>query len=75
MELIREEELGTIVGGNNWGNAVNSAMKGAARGIGICSPLGPWGMAGCGVVGGLAGGYVGYHKKSIIKSIRKHIHF
>ncbi|WP_241690593.1 hypothetical protein [Ligilactobacillus salivarius] len=35
--VVKVEELSTIVGGNNWGNAFISALGGATEGIKVCN--------------------------------------
>ncbi|OCW62333.1 bacteriocin [Limosilactobacillus reuteri] len=61
MKKIEQNQLKQIIGGNKWGDATIGAMEGAAMGIKVCRPAGPWAMAGCGIVGAGVKGYLNYH--------------
>ena len=59
--VVKVEELSTIVGGNNQGNAFIGALGGSTEGIKVCKQFGPWVTTGCGIVGAGAGAWIGYH--------------
>lgn len=59
--VVKVEELSTIVGGNNQGNAFIGTLGGATEGIKVCKQFGPWVTTGCGIVGAGAGAWIGYH--------------
>ena len=59
--VVKVEELSTIVGGNNQGNAFIGALGGATEGIKVYKQFGPWVTTGCGIVGAGAGAWIGYH--------------
>ncbi|WEV40249.1 Blp family class II bacteriocin [Lactobacillus sp. ESL0681] len=61
-QIIDEQSLLNIVGGNKWGDAVLGGLSGATAGLKACKGLGAWGMAICGVAGAGIGAYWEYNK-------------
>lgn len=53
-------ELESCNGGGSAVGTLGGALGGATTGVKLCTPGGPWAIAGCGVVGGIAGGAFGY---------------
>lgn len=58
---IKDDTLKNISGGGKATNTIISGLGGATAGVKACTIGGPWAMAGCGVVGAVVGGVIGYN--------------
>lgn len=60
-KTIKDGELKIVHGGGKAMNTLGSGLTGATAGVKLCTPGGLWAMAGCGAVGAIVGGVIGYN--------------
>ena len=61
IRTVSEKELENIYGGGRAINTLGGLLSGATFGVKLCSPGGPWAVAGCGITGAIIGGVWGYN--------------
>lgn len=74
FETLTDEQLATVEGGTDWGNAAKGAGFGAGLGIGLCSAAGvitagtSWAVTGaCGWAGAKIGGAITIIADNLVK--------